>query len=339
MKIPRLDYDPTSALAFYEESFSALGALSERTWHDRLEVVAEGLAARVWNPEGALHEQELVFAPADAVGARDALGEVFPGCPLTFRLVEALRPRPMTLEKAVLDSGRQDRAPESLVLEKLWRGQYPATRRFRLAAELKPAFHFSLVAVVRCEIQAIDQHWSLHRVAIALPGGEADDLLATDLPLLDLAPGDLEVIWPETQLSRWWPLLCQAIEREIQPEVEPVRARQQQYLRRELERLDDYFAHYENELSQRTARAGAASSAKAAERLEAARAEHGRRRLDQVARHEICVQPHVDAVLLTAEHAWEVPLEIEQQREPLSLTATFVPRARRWFRSSNTTDP
>src|SRR5437868_12503114 len=102
MKIPRINYDPGSALAFYEEAFGALGALCERTWHDRLEVIAEGRAARLWNEAGALHSQELLFAPADAQAARDAAQEVFPGCPLTFRMMELLRPSPLTLEKVVL---------------------------------------------------------------------------------------------------------------------------------------------------------------------------------------------------------------------------------------------
>jgi len=51
MRIPRLDYDPTSALVFYEESLSSLGALTERSWHDRLEVIAEGRAAKLWNED------------------------------------------------------------------------------------------------------------------------------------------------------------------------------------------------------------------------------------------------------------------------------------------------
>ena len=71
MKISRIDYDPGSALAFYEEALSAMGALCERTWHDRLEVVAEGRAASLWNDAGALHAQELLFAPADVTVARE----------------------------------------------------------------------------------------------------------------------------------------------------------------------------------------------------------------------------------------------------------------------------
>jgi hypothetical protein len=332
MNIPRLSYDPTSALVFYEQALSVLGALSERTWHDRLEVIAEGRAAKLWNENGALHQQELLFASPDAAGARDAHREVFPGCPLTFHLFEALRPSPVELKKVVLSFAKHDHAPDRAVLEKLWRNQYPATKRWRLAAEVKTAFHFSLVAVLRCEIQAIDQHWSLHRIAIALPGGEADDLLAREIALLEVAVNDeAGVDWPPTEPSQWWPLLRKEIESEMAPDIDAVRARQQQYLQREIERLDNYFAQYEHELTQRASRTGAASTAKATERLAATRAEHARRRLDQVARHEICVQPHVDAILLTAERCWQASLEVDERRAAQIVSATFVPRARRWF--------
>lgn len=332
MKIPRLDYDPTSVLGFYEESLSALGALCERTWHDRLEVIAEGRAARLWNQDGALSEQELLFAPADAAGARDAQREVFPGCPLTFRLFESLRPAPLALEKVVLSLHASGRAPERSVLEKLWHGQYPATRRWRPASELKSAFHFSLVAVVRGEIQAIDQHWSLHRIAIALPGGEADDLLARELALLEVvaeAPVDLQ--WPGME-SSWLPLLRKQVEEELRPDIDAMRLRQQQYLQREIERIDSYFAHYEEELTRRGSRGGSASTIKMTERLAAARAEHHRRRLDQVARHEICVQAQMDALLLVAEPCWRASVEVEEQRAAQAISATFVPRTRRWFK-------
>jgi hypothetical protein len=332
MKIPRLDYDPASALNFYEESLSALGALCERTWHDRLEVVAEGQAAKLWNQEGALHEQELLFAPADAVGARDALREVFPGCPLTFQLFEALRPSPLVLEKIVLSAGARNAAPDRNVLEKLWHAQYPATRRWRPVTEFKTFFHFSLVAIVRAEIQAIDQHWTLHRVALSLPGGEPDEQLARELPFLEVASdGQADLKWPSADPG-WWPSLHNQLETEFRPDVESVRLRQQQYLQREIERLDAYYAHYEQELTQRGSRGGAASTVKTAERLAAARAEHSRRRLDQVARHEICVQAHIDALLLVAEPCWQTSLEVEEQRAGQMVTAAFVPRTRRWFK-------
>lgn len=333
MKIPRLEYEANSTLVFYEESLSALGALTERTWHDRLEVVAEGPVARLWNEDGALHQQELLFASADATASRDAHREVFPGCPLTFRLFEALRPSPLVLEKVVLSLDAGAQVPDRGVLEKLWRNQYPATRRWTLG-ELKPGFHFSLVALVRCEIQAIDQHWSLHRMALSLPDGEADESLAEAISLLSAAKDQWPVEWPPIEPSRWWPLLQRQIEVETQPDIEAVRVRQEQYLQREIQRLDEYFTQYAQELTRRTSRAGTASSAKAGERLAAARAEHARRRLDQVARHEICLCSHLDALLLTAEPCWQASVEVDEQRATQTLTATFVPRSRRWFRAA-----
>jgi hypothetical protein len=332
MRIPRIDYDPVSALCFYEESFSQLGALCERTWHDRLEVAAEGQAATLWNDQGALHVQELVFAPADTAAARDAGGEVFPGCPLTFRLAELLRPSPLVLEKLQLSEADHATLPEKAVLEKLWRNQYPATRHWRLAAEPKPGFHFSLVAVVRCEIQAIDQHWSLHRLALALPGGETDELLARQIRLLEVGGQEEDPVpWPAVNAARWWHLLSLAIQSELSAEIETTRARQEQYLQRELQRIDEYFAQYEKELTRRGSRGAAAASGKTDERLAAARSEHARRRSDQVARHEIRVQPHVDTLLLVAERAWEAVVEVEEQRAARPIAANFVPRARRWF--------
>src|SRR5208337_3888442 len=111
MKLNRATHGPGQLLEFYEAGLSALGALCERTWHDRLEVVAEGEAARLWNPDGQLHEVELVFAVADATSARDAAREVFPGSPLTFGLAEALRPRPLALDRVLLAGDAQAKPP------------------------------------------------------------------------------------------------------------------------------------------------------------------------------------------------------------------------------------
>lgn len=136
--------------------------------------MAEGTAARLWNGGGALHSVELQFASSQASGARDAAGEVFPGCPLTFRLAESLSPAPLALERVVLAAeGLGARAPAAAVAERLWRNQFSDTVRWRQAAPLLADFHFSLVALVRCEIQTIDQYWSLRRVALALPDGRS----------------------------------------------------------------------------------------------------------------------------------------------------------------------
>ena len=159
-----------------------------------------------------------------------------------------------------------------------------------------------------------------------------DQSLAADIPMLEVGTEDEAVGWPAPDPRRWWALLRRAIELEIGPDVDAMRARQEQYLRREIQRIDDYFASYEQELIRRGSRGKTVTGLKSEERLAAARAEHARRRLDQVARHEIRVQSHVDALLLVAERCWSVALEVEEQRTPQTISATFVPRARMWFR-------
>jgi len=128
MKLERLPYDPGALINFYEKGLGALGALCERTWHDRLEVVADGPPAMLWNSDGALREAELQFASADTATARDAAREVFPGCPLTFRLAEALYPSPLPLERLLLAGGQgASHAPHEAVAEKLWHAQFPGS--------------------------------------------------------------------------------------------------------------------------------------------------------------------------------------------------------------------
>jgi len=334
MRLDRLAYDPAALVDFYEQGFGSLGALCERTWHDRLDIVAEGRAAELWNPGGALHEIELHFASADASGARDSAREVFPGCPLTFRLAEALRPSPLPLERVVLAGETRAQAPDPGVTEKLWRAQFPGTTRWRLAAPFKSEFHCSLVALVRCEIQAIDQHWSLRRLAVSLSDGEPDESLAREVSFAraDPEPG-AGMAWPTPDPARWDVWVREALEADLAQELAGIRARQENYLRRELDRIDDYFANYEQELADRAARSTSGSAKlKTTERLAAAKAEHTRRRADQVARHEIRVHPHFDALLLVAEPAWRCQLQVEMGRQAETLEARLVPRARRWFR-------
>ena len=333
MKLDRLSYDPASLVSFYEDGFAALGALCERTWHDRMQIVAEGGAAKLWNSDGAIHEVELAFVPADAKTARDAAREVFPGCPLTFRLVEMLRPSPLPLERVALAGEARAHAPDPAVAEKLWRAQFPDTRQWRLSAPFKGDFHFSLVALARCEIQAIDQHWSLHRVAVSLPGGEPDDLLAREFGFAQADPKmAVGAAWPALQPAQWQSFLRIAIEADLEAELAAVRKRQENYLRRELDRIEDYFATYEQELSARSIRiARQSTKVKTADRLAAAKAEHARRRTDQVVRHEIRVHPQLDALLLVAEPAWRGYIRVERAHVAQNVEALFVPRARQWF--------
>lgn len=331
MKLDRIAYAPAAALDFYEEGLTSLDALCERTWHDRLEVVAEGRAAALWQTHGALHEAELHFAPADTSGARDAAREIFPGSPLTFRLAEALRPSPPPLERLVLQDGTQARPPETALTEKLWRGEFPDTTRWRLASPFAADFHFSLVALARCEIQAIDQHWSLRRLAVSLPEGQLDEHFDREFVFVHPEP-ESAAVWPEADLARWGELLPGALELDLASELSTIRARQENSLRRELDRIDDYFENYARELASR-ARHTSSENAKLKndDRLAVARAEHARRRADQLARHEIRIVPHFDALLLVAEPAWRCRLEVERAHCPQTIETVFVPRLRRWM--------
>ena len=329
MKLARMPYEPGALVDFYEEGLGALGAVCARTWHDRLTVLAEGAGARLWRPDGELHEVELHFAAAGGSEARDAAREVFPGCPLTFALAEALRP-PLAVERAVLAAdAAAARAPDAAVAERLWRSQFPDTKRWRRQAPFVRDHHFSLVALARGEIQAIDQQWTMHRIALALPDGRIDDGLAREMGFARIETESAgPAAWPGVEVERWTALLGEAIEQELAAELAAARARQEARLRRELGRVDDYFDNYERELTERARRGG---KVKLAERLAAAKADHARHRADQAARHEIALVPHIDAVLLVAEPAWRAALHIEKAHHaPTQVAARFVPRARRW---------
>jgi hypothetical protein len=332
MKFDRLVHSPDAAADFYEEALTRLGALCERTWHDRLEIVAQDISGRLWNEDGALHEVELWFPPPEDTAPRESVKEVFPGCPLTFRLAEALRPSPLTLERAVLANDGAMRPPMPEVAEKLWRAQFPETRHWQITSPFVAAHHFSLVALIRCEIQAIDQHWSLRRVAISLPDGALDESLGDSFGLVRSgAESSGGIDWPKSEPSRWHGFLSAALETDLASDLGAIRARQEQYLRRELDRVDDYFEHYERELTVRAARTGNENTKlKVSERLAAAQIEHARRRADQAARHEIRVHAHLDALLIVAEVAWRARITAEVARRPEANSVLFIPRTRRW---------
>ncbi len=170
-------------------------------------------------------------------------------------------------------------------------------------------------------------------MAVSLPGGEPDDSLARDFSFAqadpELAAG---AAWPAPEPARWQTFLGNALEADLAAELAAVRARQENYLRRELDRIEEYFANYEQELTARGARTASQNAkVKTADRLAAAKAEHARRRADQVARHEIRVHPHLEALLLVAEPAWRGSLKVERAHVAQNVEALFVPRARRWF--------
>lgn len=331
MKLSRFPHEPSALVDFYQAAFEHLGALCERTWFDKLQVVAEGQSARLWKSDGSLHEVELHFPAPDSVAPRDAEREVFPGCPLTFQLTESLRPQPLPLERVVLAGESQLRPPDAAVVEKLWHAQHPGTTRWRLATPFVAAHHFSLLALARCEIQAIDQHWSLRRLAVSLADGIRDAALAEAFSFFRAAPADGSIVWPALDAARCRDLLAAVFAEEMADDLNTILARQENHLRRELARVDDYFANYERELSERaTHTRNENTRLKADQRLAAARAEHERRRADQVQRHEIRVLPHFDALLLVAEPAWRAEVVTTRHSETHSVSALFIPRARRW---------
>ena len=197
----------------------------------------------------------------------------------------------------------------------------------------QPAWHFALLLSVRCEIQAIDQHWSLHRLALTLPDCQPDASLAQQLEFAQVnSRPEQTIAWPRLDLGTCRERVQKPLLEELAADLANIRARQEAYLRRELDRIDDYFENYERELQQRAARSQSKDShLKVEDRLAAARMEHQRRRNDQIQRHEIRIVPHFDAILLLAEPVWATVVSVSEHRDERRLVARFVPRLRRWF--------
>ena len=187
------------------------------------------------------------------------------------------------------------------------------------------------MALARCEIQAIDQHWSLHRLALSLSDGWPDHGLAVALDFAPVVSGVHDIVWPAPDPGRWHELLSAALLQELTDDLGPIRLRQENYLRRELDRIENYFDEYERELAARATRtANESLRMKSTSRLEAAQAERARRRADQVDRHQIHVRPSLDALLLVAEPAWEGKVSFVSGHDNRTRAARFIPRARRW---------
>jgi len=330
MKLPKLSAEPDPLLDFFQEGLERLGAVCERTWHDRLVVVAEGAAAELWRSEDRLCTVELHFPDPGAPGPRDAARQVFPGCPLAFRLVETLRrqnvPRFYACLAPPLDA---DKPPSFAVAEKVWQNQFGRSAQAD-ASQWKRTWHFSLVAAVRCELQAIDQTWLSHRLAVNLADGRQDTLLEAELDYFTVQPPPAEPVpWPELAAVPWQAWLTHALTEDLRDDLAEVRGRQEFYLKRELDRVDAYFFNYEQELQVRMARQHKPEAiTRYQDRLLATKAEHARRRDDQVRRHEIRVIPHVDSLLVTAEIAWQTKM---CARHGAPLLGTYLPRARRWI--------
>jgi hypothetical protein len=265
--------------------------------------------------------------------------EVFPGCPLTFHLVEALWTHAAIHCRACLSTGDIVKPPALDVAQKLWQTQFGPCADWRLVTPFRAAWSLSLVIALRCEIQATDQSWSCHRLAFTLPGGERDASLESILEQLSpVTPGPEEPDWPVADASAVPDWIGRALLIELAPELSKIKERQQNFLRRELSRIDNYFENYARELRSRMARQRKGDAIKRyAERLEATRVEHERRRTDQIERHTIHLLPHVDATLMVAEPALVATVGCRAGRAERSVRAVFVPRMRRWHLADSDT--
>jgi hypothetical protein len=329
MKFPKIPAQAEHLMEFFEEGLHSLGAICERSWHDRLEVLAEGDAARLWRNDDDLFSGELLFRDAGSADPANIETGIFPGCPLTFRLVEALWRRHLAHSRVSLSQEAVTKAPSREVAGKLWQAQFGLHAGWNAAPFLQ-TWIFSAVAAVRCEVQANDQSWSSHRFAFTLPSGERDASLEFALEQMGVVE-PVGVHWPALDpglISEW---ISRAVGSELAFELSKIRERQDLFLRRELHRIDEYFENYARELRERMDRQHKEEAIKRyADRLEATRVEHKRRRTDQIERHTIHVVPHVDALLTVAEPAFSTRVTWRAGREEKIASAIFVPRTRHW---------
>jgi hypothetical protein len=329
MKFPKIPGRAEHLMEFFEEGLQSLGAICERSWHDRMEVLAESDAAHLWRDDEDLFSGELYFRDAGSPDSTNVETEVFPGCPLTFRLVEALWRQHLSHSKVCLSTEIGVKAPPNDVADKLWQAQFGLHAGWQVAPFIQ-TWIFSVLAVVRGEVQANDQSWSCHRFAFTLPTGARDTSL--EFSLEQLSPVEpINADWPNLDpvlISDW---IGRALGNELAAELSRIKERQQLFLRRELNRIDEYFENYGRELRERMDRQHKEESIKRyADRLEATRLEHKRRRTDQIERHTIHVVPHVDALLTVAEPAFTTRVTWRAGREEKIVPAIFVPRTRRW---------
>jgi hypothetical protein len=327
MKLSRLAYDPAYLLDFYEEILGSYGCLCERTWYDQLFVVPGGSGATFWPTE--ISETNLRFRSTSDSAVIDPTRDIFPGSPLTLSICETLLNQ-SSVNRTALRTGDR-KLPNTDLVERRWNNQFPGRVRMQMTTPFVASAHFSLVAALRCEIQAVDQHWSQHRVAINLHNGEPDPQLAEQLVILEPWSDPVSIDWPEFKPAECRKELLVALEREAWPAVNSIKDRQSKYLQRELATVDRYYSDYEESLAGRLNRTRSDTGrSKMQERLEAARREHQIRRIDQIKRHEIHVNAHVDALLIVGEPAHRTEVRYLNQRQERQQNALWIPRTRCW---------
>ena len=139
----------------------------------------------------------------------------------------------LAVHRAALRTGEQ-KPPDLGLVERRWNNQFPNRVKMRMTTRFVASAHFSIVAALRYEIQAVDQHWSQHRLAINLSTGEPDPQLAEQLPILEPWNNPVPFNWPQFRQDECRKALLAALEQEAGATVKSVKDRQSKYLQREL---------------------------------------------------------------------------------------------------------
>ena len=126
-------------MEFTAEGLQGLGALCERTWHDRLQVVADGpAAAAALGRPGELVETELRFPEGTAL---DPVRDVFPGCPLCFAWPRSCGSKCRAFSRAALPVHLREATTRGCPVARLRTEQL--TNHASLPQTVKPAWHFT----------------------------------------------------------------------------------------------------------------------------------------------------------------------------------------------------
>src|SRR5260370_40764168 len=123
MKFPKIPTRAEHLMEFFEQGLHSLGAICERSWHDRLEVLAEGDAARLWREDEELFSGEVYFRDTGSHDPANAQSEGFPGFPRTCRLAESLWRRHLAQSRGCVSPEISVNAPANDVADKLSQAQ------------------------------------------------------------------------------------------------------------------------------------------------------------------------------------------------------------------------
>jgi len=298
MKIERLIHAPGTWRDFFEEALTSLARCASARGTTAWKSWPKATAPAVESGRHASRNRTVVSGARNHHGAREAGKQVFPGCPLTFAWRKALRPAPLALEASRV-GGRHGRPPaRNRRGGKLWRAA--VTRNQSLATRIAVRPGAALLAA-RPDALRNPGHrtsiGSLRRVAVSVPKRRAGYSLAHPSTLRKFA--DNTDAFPGRSDPSAGGNSSRCAEKALAPTSPRCAIARRKHCGANWTCVDDYFRSITKwKLAARARAAGVKlRSLKAAERLAAAKAEHARRRSDQVARHEIRVHAHLDALL------------------------------------------